>query len=240
MIGAERVIAIVPARGGSKGIPRKNLADLGGHPLIAWPIIIAARTPCIDRIIVSTDDPEIAAAARRYGAEIADRRAELATDTAGVFEVVLDLRGRLREAGEAARVCVVLEPTSPFRTPNMVDACARPVAAGLADSAATFRPCRTNPHRAWRLSGDVPNPFLENAKSWSRRQDLPPAFEISGEVYAFDIDMLDTATRSFLFGRAKAHRIEGETQIDIDGPLDLALARLMFETSPIAPFSPDA
>lgn len=234
MIGAERIVAFIPARGGSKGIPRKNLADLGGHPLIAWSIACARRAGCMDRILVSTDDPQIAEASKGYGAELMMRDAHLATDTAGVFEVALDLFERLRREGETAHTLVALEPTAPFRTPEMIASCATLVAKGQADSAATFRPCHTHPFRAWQLPDDRPQPFIEGATPWRRRQDLPDAWEISGEVYAFDARQLDTRTRAFLHGRARAVRVENDLRVDIDNEIDLKLARELFPASHLA------
>src|SRR5262245_8782734 len=165
MLGADRLLAIIPARGGSKGIRRKNLQDLGGHPLVAWPILVAAAVSRVDRIIVSTEDSEIAAAARTYGAEVFDRSADLASDTARVFEVLLDLRERLGAEGEQARYVALLEPTAAFRSPAMIDDCLDLLARGH-DSVTTFRACRTNPHRAWTLDGPAPAPFLPDGNPW--------------------------------------------------------------------------
>jgi CMP-N,N'-diacetyllegionaminic acid synthase len=239
MLNGERIIAIVPARGGSKGIPKKNLAPLCGYPLLAWSIFAASRTACIDRVIVSTDSSEFASEALHFGAEVYERDSELATDSVGVFEVVYDLRETLTAEGEDARLYVVLEPASPFRTAALIEDCVAPLAAGLADSTMTFRPCRTNPHRAWRIDAGVATPFLNDAMSWSRRQDLPAAFEVSGEVYAFDCNLLDSETRSFYVGRARPVTIKGFEGTDIDEPIDLELARLLMATSPTRELAPD-
>ena len=125
MISGERVIAMTPARGGSKSVPYKNLHLLGGKPLLAWPIETARATPAIDRVIVSTDDDRIADAAKVLGAEVYRRPNELATDTAVVADAIRDLWRRLKSEGETATILVLLEATSPFRTPEMIERCLR-------------------------------------------------------------------------------------------------------------------
>src|SRR5882672_7638840 len=113
-----RNIAIIPARGGSKGVPRKNIRDLAGKPCIVWTIELARSLPEIARTIVSTDDEEIAAVARAAGAEVYMRPAHLATDTAMVIDALRDLRQRLQSEGETADCYTLLEPTAALRTPD--------------------------------------------------------------------------------------------------------------------------
>ena len=115
MIGGERVVAVVPARAGSKSVPGKNLRELAGRPLVAWPIDVARSVSEIDRVIVSTDGVDIAAVARRFGAEVLDRPTDLATDEAVVLDALRHVIAELRGSGETARYLVLLEPTSPFR-----------------------------------------------------------------------------------------------------------------------------
>lgn len=115
------VTAIIPARGGSKGIPKKNIVDLCGKPLIAYTIEAALKTENIDRVIVSTDDPKIAEISRNWGAEVPFiRPSELSTDTAGLSEVVSHAVSELGGPGER-KAFVQLYPTSPFRTPEFID-----------------------------------------------------------------------------------------------------------------------
>jgi N-acylneuraminate cytidylyltransferase len=234
MTKTERVLAIVPARGGSKGIKRKNLQELGGHPLVSWPLQVAARTSGIDRIVVSTDDDEIAAVARSYDADVDMRPAHLATDSAAVFDVLLDLRERLRQVGEDARLCVLLEPTSPFRSPELIAKCLSRLTEGGFDSSATFCECRTNPHRAWTITDGVIDNFIPGANPWLPRQALPPAYELTGEVYAFDLDMIAPGNPSLLVGRSTGVVIDADDSVDINTPPELELARLLFADSPLA------
>ena len=120
MIDGKRVIAVTPARGGSKSVPYKNLYPLGGKPLIAWPIESARATKEIDRILVSTDDDRIAKTAIELGAEVYRRADDLATDSALVADALRELWNRLRSEGEDAEILVLLEATSPFRAPDLI------------------------------------------------------------------------------------------------------------------------
>ncbi|MEQ9124964.1 MAG: acylneuraminate cytidylyltransferase family protein, partial [Alphaproteobacteria bacterium] len=203
MIGDNRVVAIIPARAGSKAVPKKNLYDLGGKPLLAWPIEVAKATPEIDRIIVSTDGDQIAAAARAHGAEVIRRPDALATDTAIVADMLRHHIALLRAEGETARYMLLLEPTSPFRLPKDISACLRLLEEGY-DSAATFMEPQLNPHRAWRIEGDAVVPFIPGANPWLPRQVLPEAFQLNGAVYAFVMDGLTAEVPGRLFGRSGA------------------------------------
>jgi CMP-N,N'-diacetyllegionaminic acid synthase len=237
----ERVsaIALIPVRGGSKGIPGKNAKLLGGHPLMSWPISIAASVGGIGRIIVSTEDSELAAIARAYGAEV-DRRAEwLASDDALVFDVIIDLRDRLRAAGDAAPFMVLLEATSPFRTPEMISRALSLLHGGY-DSVATFCASRCHPLQAWRISDQRVSTYIDGANPWVSRQSLPPAFQLTGELYAFRLDALDPAHPSLLVGKCFPMILEAESSVDINTPQELERARSMFNSSPLTSIVPSA
>src|SRR5271154_5251964 len=137
MLSGKRVIAVVPARGGSKSVPGKNIRPLAGKPLLAWSVEVARQVSEIDRIIVSTDDAEIASVGRAYGAEGYARPPHLATDEALVIDALKDLLQTLRAEGETPEWVVLLEPTCPLRTPGDVHDCLRLVGQGTYDSVAT-------------------------------------------------------------------------------------------------------
>ncbi len=204
MIGGLRVIAVIPARGGSKSIKRKNIRSLGGKPLIAWSIETARAVEEIDRVIVSTDDEEIASIARGHGAEVYRRPPELATDESLVIDAIRHLIGALRTEGEAPKVMVLLEPTCPLRSPDEVRECLRRLAADDFDSVATFEAADQHPHRTWRIVDGAPSPFIVGIDAWQPRQKLPPAFRLSGAVYAFRADRLPEGTTALLYGQAGA------------------------------------
>jgi N-acylneuraminate cytidylyltransferase len=225
MIRSSQVIAIIPARGGSRGIPRKNLAILAGRTLLERAIDVARRVRAIDRIIVSTDDPEIGAAARAAGVEVHDRPRELATDRSKVIDAIRHLCDTMvgaREVGDA--LMVLLEPTCPLRSPEDVTACIELLAAGNCDSVATFTEAATHPWRAWRMVEGRPVHFVDGANPWLPRQSLPPAFQLSGGAYAFWRDGLRAPTEHLLSGRIGAVVLPPERSLDIDGALDLELA----------------
>ncbi len=234
MISGRRVVAVVPARAGSKGVVDKNLRLLSGLPLIAWPILVAGKTASIDRIIVSTDGENIADVAREYGAEVYMRPNHLATDTAPVIDALRDLYDQLKAEGEAADIIVLLEATSPFRTPADIEACLERMVSEEFDSIATFSPAHLNPHRAWRIDSGVPTTVIEGAVPWLPRQSLPEAWQLTGTVYAFDPKEMPENTLSILFGRLGAHVVAESASIDIDTETDLVIANVLFESSELA------
>lgn len=231
MIAGRRVVAVVPARAGSKSVPGKNVRRLGGKPLIAWSIEAAKAVPAIDRVIVSTDGTEIARVARQYGAEVYDRPAALATDEAQVTDALRDLIATLRGEGERAEIMVLLEPTAPLRLPSDVAACLDLMAARGLDCVATFKEADLNPHRAWRLVDGRAETFLPGADPWQRRQALPPAHQLNGAVYVFSIPgLMEGAGKgglSLLFGRTGAVEMPRERSVDIDTLVDFAAAEAL-------------
>jgi CMP-N,N'-diacetyllegionaminic acid synthase len=229
MISGERVIAMTPARGGSKSVPYKNLHLLGGKPLLAWPIETARATPAIDRVIVSTDDDRIADAAKVLGAEVYRRPNELATDTAVVADAIRDLWRRLKGEGETATILVLLEATSPFRTPEMIERCLRRLVDEQLDSIATFHEAEINPERTWRIEGGAPEPFIRGAIPWKPRQLLTPAYQLNAAVYAFRPDALPADSPSILFGRMGAEIVPADSVIDIDTLKDFTYANALLQ-----------
>ena len=230
MIDGRRVIALTPARGGSKSVPYKNLHPLGGKPLLAWPIATARATASIDRVIVSTDDDRIAKAAETLGAEVYRRSAELASDTAVVADTIRDLWRRLRAEGETAAIMVLLEATSPFRTPAIIERCLRRMVDERLDSIATFHEADINPERTWRIEAGAPEPFIRGAIPWKPRQLLTPAYQLNAAVYAFVPDALPADSPSILFGKMGAEILPADSVIDIDTLKDFAYANALLQS----------
>lgn len=234
MIGTERVVALIPARAGSKSVKLKNLHPLGGKPLLHWPIDVAKATPEIDRIIVSTDGEVIADAARAAGAEVSMRPAELASDTALAADVVRHHIRELRAAGETARYMLLLEPTAPFRLPRDIQACLAMIERDRLDSVATFTEAHLNPHRAWRIEDGRPHTFIAGAIPWLPRQKLPPAHMLNGAVYCFVMDALPAEGPAVLFGRAGAVPMGRRRSLDIDDDLDFMVANALLDRNVLA------
>lgn len=188
MVKRPEVLAVVPARGGSKSIPRKNIRPLAGHPLIAYSIAAGKQARSVTRLIVSTDDAEIAAIARRYGAEVPFLRpASLAQDDTPDLPVFQHALGELASSGYRPEVVVQLRPTSPLRPPDCVD---RAVDILLshpeADSVRGVVPSGQNPYKMWRIGDDGRmRPLLTNgfAEAYNMpRQALPPIYWQTGHI----------------------------------------------------------
>lgn len=228
-------VALIPARGGSKGLPGKNVRPFLGHPLIAWTIQAARDSAVIDRIVVSTDDVEIAAAAALYGAEVAMRPAELATDTASSADVARHHMAAWDRAGEGAERLVLVQPTSPLRTGADIDAAMAAFDAGGFDSLASRCEAETHPYLVWREVDGAMQPFVPEAP-WARRQDMPAAWTLNGAIYVVRCDAFPSEGVAFLFGRIGGWDMPAATSVDIDTLEDFeaaeATARAMGLTPP--------
>lgn len=185
------VLAIIPARGGSKSIPRKNIKPFAGHPLIAYSIAAALQAEKVSRVIVSTDDPEIASVAREYGAEIPFRRpAELAQDSTPDLPVFKHALAWLEEHENYRPDLVVqLRPTTPVRPPNLIDsAIDLMLEHPEADSVRGVVPSGQNPYKMWRITEDGRlAPLLEPPNGIKEpynapRQQLPPTYWQTGHI----------------------------------------------------------
>lgn len=218
MIDNKRVIAIIPARAGSKSVPNKNIKLLGGKPLIAWPIDIAKKSKYIDRIIVSTDGDEIGKIAKNYNVEIYPRPKELSGDTSLLIDTLRHLIEELKSEGESAQYMVILEPTCPFRSVKDVDDVIEKLLNH--DSVATFKNAELNPHRAWKIEGHTVSPFIDSANPWLPRQHLPKAYQLNGAVYGIDIHKLPKNNSSLLFGNIDAVIMPPERSVDLDYEID--------------------
>ncbi len=223
------MLAIVPARGGSKGIPRKNLVTLLGRPLLWWSVRAALDAETVTRTIISTDDEEIAEAGRAAGAEVPFLRpAELAGDTVldlPVFEHTL--RTLADREGYAPDLVVHLRPTSPLRPAGLVDEGVRTLAADpAADSLRAVTPPANNPFKMWRIVDGVLVPLVEtdiHEQYNQPRQALPESWWQTGTL-----DVMRAATVLDL-GSMTGRRIlplviEPDLAVDIDDPLSLAVA----------------
>jgi CMP-N-acetylneuraminic acid synthetase len=195
------IVGITPARGGSKGVRRKNIRPVAGKPLLAWTIEAAQRARRLDRYIVSTEDPEVAEVARSLGAEVLERPAALATDEAPTIEVLRHVLERL-----PADIVVLLQATSPVRDDDLIDRCIAEFDPSKFDSLATGFLCR----------------HVQYASSSARRQDIPGTFCDDGNVYVIRGDLILAGDR---YGaRRREMIIDREQNIDVDEEFDLWLA----------------
>jgi CMP-N-acetylneuraminic acid synthetase len=230
-----RVLVVVPARGGSKGIPRKNLQLLGGKPLVAHAVAVGRAASLVTRVVCSTDDPEIAAAARQAGAEVPFLRPRhLALDTTEDWPVFVHTLDWLKDHCDWVPDLVVnLRPTSPLRTASHVDDAIRLLQETDADSVKAVCLARQHPHKMWlrQPNADI-EPFLKTPFRLSRGPDVPRA-ELE-DVY-WQNGVVDVTRHSvirdqgvMIGGRVAGLVTRWEESIDIDTPMDLALAELLF------------
>lgn len=229
MIRESNTLALIPARGGSKGLPRKNVLPLGGKPLIGWTIESALASDYLDEVLVSTDDEEIAEVATSFGAGVQRRPADLARDHSLVIDTVRHTLAALQRTGKDFDLVVLLQPTSPLRPPRLIDDCLERLVAEGADSVATFSELGEPPERLWLIEEHIPRPLLPDSNAWLPRQKLNRAFYLNGLVYAFRSRvLLASPGDSLLFGRSRA--MITEPGVDIDTRADLLEAeRLLHE-----------
>ena len=195
------ILALIPARGGSKGVPRKNLRQVAGKPLIAWSIEAARNSRLVDKVAVSTEDEEIASVARAFGADVVIRPADLATDEASTLGVLRHAIGQI-----PCDTLVLLQPTSPIRRAGMVDECIREFQNDGADSLATGWWCK----------------YTEYASNTKRRQDIEGFFYDDGNVYVIKGDLLAKGER---YGSKIVRKVVSrEENLDVDDEFDLWMA----------------
>lgn len=213
MIGRRRVLALIPARGGSKGLPGKNILLVAGRPLLAWSVEAARAAHCVDRVVLSSDDEAIMAAGLACGCEVPFKRpATLATDTATTIDVVM----HALDALPGFEVIVLLQPTSPLRTGADIDAACERLAASEAPACVSVSPAAQNPHWMYLL-GDNQTlvPVIEAPTIATRRQDLPPIYALNGAIYVADTRWL-RKTRTFITRDTVAYVMPVDRSIDID------------------------
>jgi len=222
------ILALIPARGGSKGIPKKNVRLFCGKPLIAY-TIEAAKAAGIKRVVVSTDDAEIAAVAKQYGAEVPVMRpAEIAGDKAPVMDAVFHMLDHLRDTEKYEPTHVLLlQTTSPLREASDITNAVELLQKRDADSVISM--CRTEQGLFTKNSEDAVETLYDGYKAGSNRQTLTPTYKLDGcMIYLIKTDVL-RATRSFLGGKAVGYEIERWRAVDLDEPQDWALGELVYQ-----------
>ncbi|MED4461197.1 cytidylyltransferase domain-containing protein [Metabacillus fastidiosus] len=220
MINGKTILAIIPARGGSKGIPRKNIRELARKPLIAWTIEEAKKSKYIDRLILSSDDLEIIEVAKKYGCDVPFIRPKhLAEDTtpgiAPVIHAINELSGY--------DYVILLQPTSPFRLAEDIDSCIEKVINAGAPSCVSVSEPEKSPYWMYILQErDRMKQLLSEKELITQRQDLPPVYALNGAIYIAETDWLNK-TKTFLTDETVAFIMPRNRSYDIDEEEDLFL-----------------
>lgn len=227
------ILALIPARGGSKRLPGKNIKTLGGMPLIAWSIKTAIESECCVDVLVSTDDPAIADISKSYGAAVPWLRpSELASDTATSVDVAIHALDAYEAEQGPVDGLLLLQPTSPFRSVLSI----RQALAIFRESGG-LRPVvsitHAQSHPAWcfRLTEDRMTPFLGWEALDGRSQDLEPAWALNGSIYVISPSQLRDQ-RTFLTRNVRPYAMHDFAEaIDVDTPADFALCEALLSAS---------
>ncbi|MDB2462182.1 acylneuraminate cytidylyltransferase family protein [Alphaproteobacteria bacterium] len=223
-----KVLGLILARGGSKGLPRKNLLDVAGKPLIGWTIQAALNSETIDKVILSSDDDEIIAEAELWGCEVPFRRpSQLASDTASSVDVVLHAISHFPDFD----FIVMLQPTSPLRTAEHIDEAFRLLVEKQAPSCVSVGEMQHPPHWIYELDESKKlTALLPVEKRSLRRQDLPPAYLLNGAIYISNVDWL-TKKKNLLGDETVGYAMSARDSLDIDTIDDLKLANFLIQSA---------
>jgi N-acylneuraminate cytidylyltransferase len=224
-------VVVLFARGGSKGIPGKNVKLLNGKPLIAYSIEVAKKSKLIDRVFISTDDDEIATVAKKYGAEVTFMRpAELATDTAPEILAWKHAINILRDQGNSIKTFVTLPATSPFRSVQDVDNCILDFQKGNVDLVITGTDSERSPYfnMVKKDEQGYVTRVIEPETPIHRRQDAPPVFDMTTVAYVANPDFI-LKTDNILSGKTRLVTIPKNRALDIDTEFDFKLAEFFIK-----------
>lgn len=226
---SNEILAIIPARGGSKGLKRKNILNFMGKPLISHTIEQAKNSNYISRIVVSTEDEEIAAVSKEYGAEIPFMRLnELADDFSSINEVIEYTLKELerKECYKPDLICL-LQCTSPLRTSEDIDNTINKLFNTNSDSAVSITEAKSNPYWTNILVNDKLKYFIEEGKEIKRRQDLPLIYELNGAVYVVKREAF-LKEKTLETKNITGYVMKAENSIDIDNIIDFKIAEIIY------------
>lgn len=226
----DRVLAIIPARGGSKGLPRKNIKKMNHKHLIGYTIEAAKKSKYVNRVIVSTDDEEIAKVSKRYGAEIPYLRPkELATDQSPTINTVLHaIKWLEQEERYVPDYILVLQCTSPLRNEKHIDEALEKLMNSEYDALVSVCEVEENPYWTNIFEGDTLKYFIEAGKIITKRQDLPKIYAINGAIYIIKTQAL-IEFKSLEIDNITGYIMDKYSSIDIDTELDFNIAEMILK-----------
>jgi len=225
------VLGIIPARGGSKSVPKKNIKLLAGKPLIAYTIETAQKCKMLDRTVVSTDDDEIAHVAKKYGGDVPFmRQNDLSLDDTPMIPVLQHAVSFIEKREKVhVDVVVLLDPTSPFRRVEDIEECLQKLEHNNVDSVVTICEVEHNPYFVMmELNGDRLVPLIKSNKVITRRQDAPEVYRINAAVYAIKRDVLMNANK-IITDNTMAVIMSQELSTHIDHVIDFEFADYLME-----------
>ena len=230
MYKGKRTLAIITARGGSKGIPRKNIKDLCGKPLIAYTVFAAKASKYLTRTILSTDDQEITNVAKNFGVDVPFMRpVELATDEAKSMDVVQHALRELAKSGETYNYLMILQPTSPMRTSDDIDACIEKIVDTDADSVMSmFELIDFSAKKMKKIENDLILPYFEEEGVQSaRRQDIAKMYKRNCAIYLTKVSCIEAGD---LFGKiSRPYVMPEDRSVDINKSVDFELAEFWMQ-----------
>ena len=228
MINDKRILALIPARGGSKGVPGKNLKRLFGKPLIAWTIEEAKKSRYIDKIVVSTDYEAIANVAVKYGAAVPFKRPrKLASDNAKMIDVMSHCIRFFQNIGDTYDIIILLQPTSPLRSVYDIDKAVEFFIEKAAKAVVGVVECEYSPWLTNILPKDLNmNNFLKKNIINKNRQELKAYYRVNGVIYLSDIDFIINK-RDWYGPKTFAYIMKRENSVDIDDLFDFMLAEFI-------------
>lgn len=225
MLAGQKLLAVIPARGGSKGVPGKNIREVAGKPLIAWSIEAAQRSRFVDRVILSSDDTDIIRVAKEFECDVPFvREQRLAQDDTPTIDVVLDALDRC----PGYDWVLLLQPTSPLRTTEDIDEAADLCIQHRAPACVSVCPVQKSPYWMFELSADDQLQPLLSAPKLVRRQELPPIYCLNGAIYLARTEWF-RQHRAFIAEGTVAYKMPLQRSFDLDTELDFQQLRIFLE-----------
>ena len=227
MINNKKILAVIPARGGSKGIPRKNIRLLAGKPLIAYSIENALKSKYINKVVVSTDDDEITQISKIYGAEVIKRPEELARDESPTINTIFHVLDSLKNENYIPDVIILLQPTSPLRSVEDID---NAIELLLNNDCEAVVGVREDVHLYWsfKIEGSYLKPIFDKKYLRMRRQDLPKLYLPNGAIFISTPTIL-RKYNGFYCNKTLPYIMPLERSIDIDNENDFIFAEILIK-----------